>query len=264
MHFHWSSWVHQEYQKSGSARGWLSIKSHLEEKQFKHIHDVHRVSHCRMTSTLKFSMNPPLPSEDARTPSEEERADSNGSPTMQWERVESSVCKLSRRDDRVRNCAKVAGERRDIDKCWIFIMNNQIQLLLLSFFFYLKSAELLSLVAGNLCIDEFGQKEFPEKVTLKHRTIEYTWMMSIIDLVCTIRISKWVTNWFGVVGMHIPLTTTTVLAKPHKSKWSFPTFKCKFNWFQGHWIIKKILINLKKVLHAWTVCQVSIGGADKH
>lgn len=136
MHFHWSSWVHQESQKSGSARGWLSTKSHLEEKQFKYIHDVHRVSHCRMTSTLKFSMNPPLPSEDARTPSEEERADSNGSPTMQWERVESSVCKLSRRDDRVRNCAKVAGERRDIDKCWIFIMNNQIQLLL-SFFFFL-------------------------------------------------------------------------------------------------------------------------------
>lgn len=62
-------------------------------------------------------MNPPLPSEDARTPSEDERADSNGSPTMHWERVESSVCKLSRRDDRVRNCAKAAGEMKEIEKC---------------------------------------------------------------------------------------------------------------------------------------------------
>lgn len=49
--------------------------------------------------------------------------------------------------------------------------------------FYLKSTELLSLVAGNLCIDEFGQKEFPEKGTLKQRTIEYTsYYQSLITL----------------------------------------------------------------------------------
>lgn len=51
-------------------------------------------------------MNPPLPSDAPRTPSEEGRADSDGSPIMHWERVESSACKLSRSDDRVRSFVK--------------------------------------------------------------------------------------------------------------------------------------------------------------
>jgi len=39
-------------------------------------------------------------------------------------------------------------------------------------FLYLQSAESLSLIAGNLCIDEFGQKEFSQQGRLKDRTEE--------------------------------------------------------------------------------------------
>lgn len=60
---------------------------------------------CRLAFTLKFSMNPPLPSDATRTPSEDGRVlDTDGSPIMHWERVESSVCKLSSSDERVRSC----------------------------------------------------------------------------------------------------------------------------------------------------------------
>lgn len=48
-------------------------------------------------------MNPPLPSDAPLAPSEEGSADRDGSPIMHWERVESSTCKLSNSDERVRS-----------------------------------------------------------------------------------------------------------------------------------------------------------------
>lgn len=53
--------------------------------------------------TLKFSIKPPLPSEPPRTPSEVEAGANDESPIMHWERVKSSVFKLSRSDKRVRS-----------------------------------------------------------------------------------------------------------------------------------------------------------------
>lgn len=62
-------------------------------------------------------MNPPLPSDVPRTPSEQGREASDGSPIMHWERVESSACKLSRSDERVRSFAKgEEGKGRAQDK----------------------------------------------------------------------------------------------------------------------------------------------------
>lgn len=53
--------------------------------------------------TLKFSIKPPLPSEAPRTPSEADAGANDESPIMHWERVKSSVFKLSRSDERVRS-----------------------------------------------------------------------------------------------------------------------------------------------------------------
>lgn len=53
--------------------------------------------------TLKFSMNPPLPSVTPLIPSEVERVDTGEPPIMHWERVDSSACRPSRRDERVRS-----------------------------------------------------------------------------------------------------------------------------------------------------------------
>lgn len=52
-------------------------------------------------------MNPPLPSDAPRTLSEDGSTDSDGSPIMHWERAESSACKLSRSEERVRSFIRV-------------------------------------------------------------------------------------------------------------------------------------------------------------
>lgn len=70
----------------------------------------------RPTFTLKFSINPPLPSDAPRTPSEDGRADSDGSPIMHWERVESSACKLSRSNERVRSFERKEGQESTHDR----------------------------------------------------------------------------------------------------------------------------------------------------
>lgn len=129
-----------------------------------------------MTFTLKFSMKLPLPSEGPRALSEDETAYSKGCPIMHWERVDSSACRLSRSDDRVRSFAKWKGQesRAILETKDEYLSYHRIQ-----FFLYLQSAELLSFIAANLCIDEFGQEEFPQKGTLKHQNI--TQNMSIID-----------------------------------------------------------------------------------
>lgn len=54
------------------------------------------------------------------------------------------------------------------------------------FFLYLKSAELLSFIAGNLCIDEFGEKKFSQQGTLKCRTQETATYEASQLLICTV------------------------------------------------------------------------------
>lgn len=109
MHCRRSSWVPQESQKSGSALWWLSEERDSEGKWRSGNSKVNNVMRGRSTCTLKFSMNPPLPSDVPRTPSEDGRADSDGSPIMHWERVDSSACKLSRSDERVRSFVREKG-----------------------------------------------------------------------------------------------------------------------------------------------------------
>lgn len=53
--------------------------------------------------TLKFSINPPLPSVVPRVLSVDER-DMDGSPIMHLERVDNSACRFSRSEQRVRSC----------------------------------------------------------------------------------------------------------------------------------------------------------------
>lgn len=113
-------------------------------------------------------MKPPLPSEGPRTLSEEETAHSKGCPIMHWERVDSSACRLSRSDDRVRSFAKWKGQE---SRAILETKAEYLLLITIRFFLYLQSAELFSLIAANLCIDEFGQEEFPQKGTLKHQNI---------------------------------------------------------------------------------------------
>ena len=113
--------------------------------------------------TLKFSMNPPLPSDAPLKPSDEGRADSDRSPIMHWERVESSACKLSRSDERVRSFITEEGQDRRAHEVGYPPIKNRNKKF---FFLYLKSAELLSFIAGNLCIDEFGEKKFSQQGTL--------------------------------------------------------------------------------------------------
>lgn len=55
--------------------------------------------------TLKFSINPPLPSVVPRVLSVDARADMDGSPIMHLERVDNSACRFSRSEQRVRSCA---------------------------------------------------------------------------------------------------------------------------------------------------------------
>lgn len=52
--------------------------------------------------TLKFSINPPLPSEVPL--SADARLDIDGSPIMHLERVDNSACRFSRSEERVRSC----------------------------------------------------------------------------------------------------------------------------------------------------------------
>lgn len=108
MHCHRSSWVPQGSQKSGSALLWLSKDSNSEEESENS--DVNNERQESSAFTLKFSMNPPLPSDIPRTPSEDGRADSDGSPIIHWERVDSSACKLSRSDERVRSFVREKGQ----------------------------------------------------------------------------------------------------------------------------------------------------------
>lgn len=54
--------------------------------------------------TLKFSINPPLPSEAPRALSADAGVDIDGSPIMHLERVDNSACRFSRSEERVRSC----------------------------------------------------------------------------------------------------------------------------------------------------------------
>lgn len=101
-HFRWPSLEHRESQKSGSALWWLSRHDHLEEN----CQEIKSNSMGRpgFKLTLKFSINPPLPSAIPRVLSVDERTDMDGSPIMHLERVDNSACRFSRSEQRVRSC----------------------------------------------------------------------------------------------------------------------------------------------------------------
>lgn len=98
--FRWPSLEHRESQKSGSALWWLSKHGHPEEK-CKEIKS-NPMGRPAFKLTLKFSINPPLPSVVPRALSVDERADM--SPIMHLERVDNSACRFSRSEQRVRSC----------------------------------------------------------------------------------------------------------------------------------------------------------------
>lgn len=81
-----------------------SLDAAIQKKQCKGIKLKNPMGSRGFKLTLKFSINPPLPSAAPRTLSVDERADMDGSPIMHLERVDSSACRFSRSEQRVRSC----------------------------------------------------------------------------------------------------------------------------------------------------------------
>lgn len=96
---------------------------------------------------------------------------------MHWERVKSSACKFSRSDERVRTFVRVKEGKNaqgrgqsQKKKPHRYSITKHIREKCSSL--YLQPAELLSLIAGYLSVNEFSQQELSELWMLKETTKE--------------------------------------------------------------------------------------------
>ena len=76
--------------------------------------------------TLKFSMKPPLPSDTPLSPSHDGNVIEDGSPSMHWERADSSFCRPSSRDERVRSLIRKMMNNEQAWVKWYRLIVNEL------------------------------------------------------------------------------------------------------------------------------------------